>query len=152
MTDTTLAERLARCVRLRWEERARDLWTVSDDLGLHYAITNHISMDHPFKLEGRGGLFFKTSYHDTLEAAKAAAQADYTARILAALDMDALAREVEAMVRAEREACARQHHTTTIWCSIPDVTPEQMAIWHQGVSDAIAAIAAAIRAREGGKP
>jgi hypothetical protein len=150
MTDKTLAERLARCVRLRWEERARDLWTVSDDLGLHYAITNYISMDHPFKLEGRGGLFFKTSYHDTLEAAKAAAQADCTARSLAIWDMDALAQEVEAMVGAEREAIAAwlEAHDYYTAGAERGFSPARFP----GMDQHHKAIAAAIRKREGGKP
>lgn len=43
----------------------------------------------------------------TIEAAKAAAQADYARRIAAALDPDAIANMVQEAVKAEREACAR---------------------------------------------
>ncbi len=44
-----------------------------------------------------------SGYCDTLDAAKAAAQADYTARILAALDTDAVGALVEAAARDARE-------------------------------------------------
>jgi hypothetical protein len=70
MTDTTLAERLARCVK------PLDLKEYAEDTP-----------------EWGPKMFAKI-------------QADHVKDILAALDMDALAREVEAMVGAEREACA----------------------------------------------
>lgn len=52
--------------------------------------------------------------------------------------------EAEAMVRAEREACAKRAHNTSIWHDGGGKPPEG---WEQGARDAINAIAAAIRAR-----
>jgi hypothetical protein len=54
-----------------------------------------VSMSYP----GYQAAYDGPRFHKTLEAAKAAAQADYTARILAALDTDAIA----ALVGALRE-------------------------------------------------
>jgi hypothetical protein len=109
MTDATLAERLARCVK----PLAVNLLPPGDWSGDWYAQE----------------------------------QAAHTARILAALDMDALAQEVEAMVGAEREACAQV---------ADDYDGEGMnAGAHYGLGDACQTrrdIATAIRAREGGKP
>lgn len=89
MTDKDMLAGLVRGLELA--ERNDGHWIATDELGVHYAITEYKGMDRPFKLEGRGGFFFQTDYHPTLEAAQSAAQADYTARILAALDLDALA-------------------------------------------------------------
>jgi hypothetical protein len=96
MTDTTLAERLARCVRkLEWLDygEGRGQGSVAEALGKTYRV--EISPT-------RSGwwAYWADRWYPTLKAAQAAAQADYTARILAALDMDALALEVEAMVGA----------------------------------------------------
>jgi hypothetical protein len=68
----------------------------------------------------------------TIEAAKAAAQADYTARILATLDLEALARWRDEAVQAEREACAEA--VESLWA-------------YRTCSE----VAAAIRARKGGE-
>jgi hypothetical protein len=101
MTDTTLAERLARCVKpLEWESL--------DDTGRFWRapapLFGNIRVEaygDPYRIAysvpGFSDTFTEGEF-DTPEAAKAAAQADYTSRILAALDMDALAQEVEAMV------------------------------------------------------
>jgi hypothetical protein len=108
MTDTTLAERLARCVK-------------------------------PLRLN----MFTDDVPPDEL----AEYRAQHVATVLAALDMDALAQEVEAMVGAEREACAR----------VADDEDEALPGWGEHRNAVVADqvkrdIAAAIRAREGGKP
>jgi hypothetical protein len=95
MTDTTLAERLARCVK-------------------------------PLRLN----MFTDDVPPDEL----AEYRAQHVATVLAALDMDALAQEVEAMVQEERDAWVK---ATAMFCD--PITREDM--WK-----------AAIRAREGGKP
>jgi hypothetical protein len=78
MTDTTLAERLARCVKpLKWHPTAKG-WMRAEGFGCEYHAEE-------------GG--------DTCRA-----EEGHRARILAALDMDALAQEVEAMVDAAVEA------------------------------------------------
>jgi hypothetical protein len=81
MTDTTLAERLARCVKpLEWELHA-------DDDGPRYrAFCPVLMCVHCADDE---------AICDSIDATR-------TARILAALDIDALAREVEAMVGQEK--------------------------------------------------
>jgi hypothetical protein len=82
MTDTTLAERLARCVKpLEWHPTAKG-WMRAEGFGCEYHAEE-------------GG--------DTCRA-----EEGHRARILAALDMDALAREVEAMVGAEKRKMLRQ--------------------------------------------
>jgi hypothetical protein len=103
MTDKTLADRLARCVKPLVEAAAHLLSEIDAPQGLAEIV------------EATGPL-------------RAA---------LAALDMDALAQEVEAMVGAEREACARvafrlcaETRHVTLGKSVED----------------------AIRAREGGNP
>jgi hypothetical protein len=143
MTDPTLAERLARCVRkLEWE-------------GTHNFIART-----PFGIfgVGRGQDFGRPdefycgfggedgTWEPTLEAAKAAAQADYQSRILAALDIDALAQEVEAMVGAEKRRClsvVRKEMSRNDRDGDP---------WNTGARVACRDIYLAIRAREGGKP
>jgi hypothetical protein len=64
--------------------------------------------------------------------AKAAAQADYTARIISSLDLEALARWRDEAVQAEREACAET--VESLWA-------------YRTCSE----VAAAIRARKGGE-
>jgi hypothetical protein len=98
MTDTTLAERLARCVK-------------------------------PLRLN----MFTDDVPPDEL----AEYQAAHVAIVLAALDMDALAKEVEAMVGEETERCI---------AALEDHFPGRLY-----ASNRTKAIAA-IRAREGGKP
>jgi hypothetical protein len=151
MTDPTLAERLARCVReLEWKRNPETGgWFGNGVHGERWQTTFSPALERrPF------GCYFDVDgpephlgHFPSLEAAKAAAQADYTARTLAALDMDALAREVEAMVGAEREACAR----------VADDEDEALPGWGEArnaiVSDQVKRdVAAAIRNREGGKP
>jgi hypothetical protein len=67
---------------LEWREEAKHWLRASSVLGA-YSITEYSGMrSEGFKLEYGGGL---TSYFNNLDEAKAAAQADYSARILAAL-------------------------------------------------------------------
>jgi hypothetical protein len=95
MTDTTLAERLARCVRKsEWTKDARYPETI-DAVPAYCIVPDKGTERYRFWM---GSNDWSVGFWPTPEAAKAAAQADYTARILAALDMDALAQEVEAMV------------------------------------------------------
>jgi hypothetical protein len=95
MTDTTLAERLVRCVKpLGWTKDARYPETI-DTTPTYCIVPDKGTERYRFWI---GSDDWSVGFWPTLEAAKAAAQADYTARILAALDMDALAQEVEAMV------------------------------------------------------
>jgi hypothetical protein len=77
-------------------------------------------------------------------------QAQHIATVLAALDMDALAREVEAMVGAEREAIAAwlEAHDYYTAGAERGFSPARFP----GMDQHHKAIAAAIRAREGGKP
>lgn len=76
----------------------------------------------------------------TLELAKAAAQADYTDRTLAALDTDALRQMIADAVAAEREGCARI--AAQMPFRVPNPTPQDA---HRADMLAIE-IAAAIRA------
>jgi hypothetical protein len=98
MTDPTLAERLARCVKPL--EAYRDAPTRFPTPVGFYRIgwrgCSQCDVDYGVVTRNDERVFEK---HGAEEAELiAAAQADYTARILAALDMDALAREVEAMM------------------------------------------------------
>jgi hypothetical protein len=74
----------------------------------HYAVNIDLGglafvfMLEPDPLGGRRPKRFAT-----LEAAQVAAQADYTARILATIDTDALEALIAAAVAREREACAQ---------------------------------------------
>jgi hypothetical protein len=118
MTDTTLAERLARCVR-EWQSARKA------------AIAQANS----------GDLKDLPRFIDRLADAEKA---------LAALDMDALAQEVEAMVGAEREAIAAwlEAHDYYTAGAERGFSPARFP----GMDQHHKAIAAAIRAREGGKP
>jgi hypothetical protein len=99
MTDTTLAERLVRCVKpLGWTKDARYPETI-DTTPTYCIVPDKGTERYRFWI---GSDDWSVGFWPTLEAAKAAAQADYTARILATLDMDALAQEVEAMVGQEK--------------------------------------------------
>jgi hypothetical protein len=125
MTDTTLAERLARCVK-------------------------------PLRLN----MFTDDVPPDEL----AEYQAQHVATVLAALDMDALAREVEAMVGAEREACAgllneAARHLRDDASKADDAGHDTSADMDRecarvldGMAVSIRHRGSAIRAREGGKP
>jgi hypothetical protein len=156
MTDPTLAERLARCVKpLEW----RDLGTGDHrheafSLGLHYEI-----------FCAKDGWSFSERDDDewsepfpTLEAAQAAAQADYTAHILAALDMDALAQEVEAMVGEAVEADRAEFQCSE--CDLPSYLCEARCFVRNAIKvhgeektwESVKEYFPAIRAREGGKP
>jgi hypothetical protein len=53
-----------------------------------YIITEYAGMSEPFSLEARGFSGSLSRYFPTLEAAKAAAQSDYEARIRSALTTD----------------------------------------------------------------
>jgi hypothetical protein len=169
MTDETLAERLARCVKpLSWERL--------DDTGRFWRAPAPLFGN--IRVEAYGGPYriaysvpgfshtFTEGEFDTPEVAMRAAQADYQSRILAALDMDALAQEVEAMVGAEREACAGLLNEAAR-CLRDDAskaddaghdTSADMDRECARVLDGMAVSirhrgsAAAIRAREGGKP
>jgi hypothetical protein len=103
MTDATLAERLARCVK-------------------------------PLRLT-KASIF---------EAWVAQEQELHSARILAALDMDALAREVEAMMGERTVVRFEGPNEPWAWGG-QVVTPDNREQLEK-------AIATAIRAREGGKP
>jgi hypothetical protein len=98
MTDPTLAERLARCVKpIIWSHDGGTAWSWGSMVGYH--ITE--MPDEAFHMLTNGS---NRRVFSTEAAAKAAAQADYTARILAALDMDALAREVDRAQKMHRRA------------------------------------------------
>jgi hypothetical protein len=138
MTDTTLAERLARCVKPL--EAYRDAPTRFPTPVGFYRIgwrgCSQCDVDYGVVTRNDERVFEK---HGAEEAELiAAAQADYTARILAALDVDALAQEVEAMVLRFAD----------IWDTHRDPDSDYM----RGKVDAAVEIATAIRAREGGKP
>jgi hypothetical protein len=148
MTDTTLAERLARCVKpLEWTLDHRGDWWA-----------------HPYRIrriEGFcivSGWVSGTNPYDTLEAAQAAAQADFAARILAALDMDALAQEVEAMVGAAVEADRAEFQCGE--CDLPSYLCEARCFVRNAIKvhgeektwESVKEYFPAIRAREGGKP
>jgi hypothetical protein len=152
MTDTTLTERLARCVRLRWKGprgSAGEFWA-GTPLGLLYVATERGwgYRNSPDAALVEGGI----------EAAKAAAQADYTARILAALDMDALAREVEAMVGAAVEADRAEFKCGE--CDLPSYLCEARCFVRNAIKvhgeektwESVKEYSPAIRALEGGKP
>jgi hypothetical protein len=147
MTDTTLAERLARCVRKsEWTKDARYPETI-DAVPAYCIVPDKGTERYRFWM---GSNDWSVGFWPTPEAAKAASQADYTARILAALDMDALAQEVEAMVGEEREAIAAwlEAHDYYTAGAERGFSPARFP----GMDQHHKAIAAAIRAREGGKP
>jgi hypothetical protein len=142
MTDTTLAERLARCVKpLEWELHA-------DDDGPRYrAFCPVLMCVHCADDE---------AICDSIDATR-------TARILAALDLDALAQEVEAMVGAERlprlteamiVAACQAHYgkNATQIDGIALTVAGQDYSFREAFKRMWKGIAAAIRAREGGKP
>jgi hypothetical protein len=142
MTDPTLAERLARCVRkLEWTALSIDRGDGHSEPSGDYEAECFFDTYQIQAPDSRGCYTLSADHfshpHDTLEAAQAAAQADCTARSLAIWDLDALAREVEAMVRAETERCI---------AAFEDHFPGRLY-----ASNRTKAIAA-IRAREGGKP
>lgn len=70
---------------LAWEADDCKTWQrASAPFGGQYLISQYAGMTVPVKLETRG-FFTVTDYFPTLEAAQAAAQADYDARIRSAL-------------------------------------------------------------------
>ncbi|WP_052194623.1 hypothetical protein [Aureimonas altamirensis] len=92
MTDHSQLVKVLDWKQERW---SRELFRAHSAVGT-YRITEYAGMRQPFKLEGvMAGI-----HYETLDAAKAAAQADYTARILSALNLDtidALQARVEAL-------------------------------------------------------
>lgn len=84
MTPDKLAAAGLRVKPLQWRGNSEvGWWKASDDLML-YRIRLYDGMPKPYRVSMDG---FVTEWEcDTIEAAKAAAQADYEARILAALD------------------------------------------------------------------
>ena len=85
VTDRATPEAETPAVRVRplvWEKRGDHRWA-ADALHRMVYINEYAGMAEPFQLDLRG---FDSEMFPTIEAAKAAAQADYTARILAALE------------------------------------------------------------------
>lgn len=108
-TPETLEDRLARCLKpLAWHNFDVWTWWAESPSGTYHVEERNGYWQVELRVGGLVHHVFSTddTTPEDMDAAQAAAQADYTARILAALDLDALAREVEAMVGAEREACA----------------------------------------------
>lgn len=91
MTDT-LADALPReigAVKVKpliWDEPSTCFLVAATDFGGRYTITEYAGMSEPFKLESVGFWNGPSGMFTTLEAAKAAAQADYEARILATIE------------------------------------------------------------------
>jgi hypothetical protein len=132
MTDTTLAERLARCVKpLKWHPTAKG-WMRAEGFGCEYHAEE-------------GG--------DTCRA-----EEGHRARILAALDMDALAQEVEAMVDAAVEADRAEFKCGE--CDLPSYLCEARCFVRNAIKvhgeektwESVKEYFPAIRAREGWKP
>ena len=157
-TPETLEDRLARCLKpLAWHNFDVWTWWAESPSGTYHVEERNGYWQVELRVGGLVHHVFSTddTTPEDMDAAQAAAQADYTARILAALDLDALAREVEAMVGAETERCAR-----LVDCGCD---PAKKAIAANGgnsgdrwracqEANCGAQDAAAIRAREGGKP
>jgi hypothetical protein len=140
MTDTTLAERLARCVKpLAWEGSVVDCYLRADTPHGVYEVS--LEYHDEWYCDFTASTGKKTSRlsgnQDGPFVPKTVAQAHYTENALAALDMDALAQEVKAMVGAERNACA-----SLAFQLCAETRHVTLGKW---VEDAI-------RAREGGKP
>jgi hypothetical protein len=151
MTDTTLAERLARCVKpLAWEGSVVDCYLRADTPHGVYEVS--LEYHDEWYCDFTASTGKKTSRlsgnQDGPFVPKTVAQAHYTENALAALDMDALAREVAAMVGAEREAIAAfiESHA---YCTNGGETCLEPSRF-PGMDRHHATIAAAIRAREGG--
>jgi hypothetical protein len=109
MTDPTLAERLARCVRkLEWTALSIDRGDGHSEPSGDYEAECFFDTYQIQAPDSRDCYTLSADHfshpHKTLEAAKAAAQADYTARSLAIWDMDALAREVDRAQKMHRRA------------------------------------------------
>jgi len=66
---------------LVWQQREDYFWAADSVCGMIY-ISEYAGMELPFKLDMPDA---KDTFHSTLELSQAAAQADYTARILSAL-------------------------------------------------------------------
>lgn len=100
-TPETLADRLARCVKpLAWHNFDVWTWWAESPSGTYHVEERNGYWQVELRVGGLVHHVFSTddTTPEDMDAAQAAAQADYTARILAALDLDALAREVEAIV------------------------------------------------------
>jgi hypothetical protein len=146
MTDKTLAERLARCVRkLEWEPWPLGISQSSSAFGTYHTWGGYWRAPNA----GRG--------HEA-DNPEAAAQADYTARSLAIWDMDALAQEVEAMVGAAVEADRAEFKCGE--CDLPSYLCEARCFVRNAIKvhgeektwESVKEYFPAIRAREGGKP
>lgn len=87
--DRLIADRVAEAVKVKplaWEERDKGHWAAESIIGMFYT-TKYAGMPEPFVLE-RPGYGSPTEGFTTLATAQAAAQADYEARIRAALAAD----------------------------------------------------------------
>lgn len=156
MTTETLAERLAKCVKpLKWTPRSDGRqWYGNSPRGLYLSYTAVMGQE-----TGEWSCYLRDFWRPfpTLEAAKAAAQADYQSRILAALDMDAIARLIAEAVEKEREAAYRDGFAAAVevvrtmrthYSWGPKATADYgVQCERQAILGALEANAAAIRAR-----
>ena len=99
-TEAQHVKMLAGLVKTLVWERHPCGWIAAPPTGRAYIIDTRTKG----KFEVIKGLTFPANFN-TLEAAKAAAQADYTARILAAIDTDAIAALVGALTRLRDLMC-----------------------------------------------
>jgi len=91
MTDTILAGLVK---PLEWRKTGDVWWRASSEIALYLLTEYRGKQSGSFKLECNE--FVLSQYHDTLEAAQAAANADHAARILASIDINKLRALVDA--------------------------------------------------------
>ena len=116
-TPETLEDRLARCLKpLAWHNFDVWTWWAESPSGTYHVEERNGYWQVELRVGGLVHHVFSTddTTPEDMDAAQAAAQADYTARILAALDLDAIARLVAEAVEKERdearmEAYDRRH-------------------------------------------
>jgi hypothetical protein len=161
MTDTTLAERLARCVKpLAWEGSVVDCYLRADTPHGVYEVS--LEYHDEWYCDFTASTGKKTSRlsgnQDGPFVPKTVAQAHYTENALAALDMDALAQEVKAMVGAAVEADRAEFKCGE--CDLPSYPCEARCFVRNAIKvhgeektwESVKEYFPAIRAREGGKP
>lgn len=134
---------------LKWFLRGYGFHAAESQVGMYYT-TEYAGMSHPFKLDcvGRNS----AEMFDTIEAAKTAAQADYAARIIAALNPDAVAAMLaEAEQRGRDEE--RERAKSLVWTLGHEIRSAMLVDEgnEQAVLDMVKATADAIRAGKGGE-
>jgi hypothetical protein len=128
---------------LEWDQRhGQHSWFADADTGIYRVVApnggsywmwyRYSNWPQSGVILGCDGLTFQSAF-PTREAAQAAAQADYAARILAAIDTDRIAALVEAATKARMVLAEHEPYPHPIWHKLRDALDALAAM--KGQSD-----------------